>query len=400
MGVFAHFKKNHKAIFLCIFSLNALFFGVWIFVQGQTPGRRLFTYGQQINEPFPDSSLFKPKPDVTQSDFRLWQGKFYSSLASATKPQSKSLPKWKALALYTNNQSHLSDINQITLPGNEPRQTVKTTSQNRLLQFLETASCQPIAPDVVLYNRIFKTGSETTGALFSFVAAMMNYIYTRENTEDFYDRGQSRSFPMIIERRVKQADRPIFFNAHFYFRNNLKIQRTHTYINQIRHPVDRYISHYAYMRTTNRPETRVKQMIDSGEFYETIEQCFEKQGQGCKHNVMTRFFCGTEDFCKKDAEKALERAKENILKHYATVGLLEHFHLSLKIIQRRLPYFLPVVPEEPAHMKLNEGKKKLNSSSVSEEMIKKIKEANRADLELYEFVTEIFWKQVKACGIS
>ena len=100
------------------------------------------------------------------------------------------------------------------------------------------------------------------------------------------------------------------------------------------------------MRTTNRPKKRVKQMIDSGEFYDTIEQCFEKQGQGCKYNVMTRFFCGTEAFCKSDARKALERAKENILNHYATVGLLEHFHLTLKITQRRLPYFLPVVPDE------------------------------------------------------
>lgn len=400
MGVFARFTKNRKGIFLCILSLNILFVCVWIFVQGQTPRRRLFTYGQQINESFPNTSLFKPELDVTESNVRLWQGKFYSSLASAVKRHSKSLTTWKALALYAQSQSLLSDINQITLPGNEPRQTVKTTSQNRLLQFLETASCQTITPDVVLYNRVFKTGSETTGALFSFVASMMNYSYIRENTEDFYDRGQSRPFPMIIEHRVKQVKRPIFFNAHFYFRNNLKIQRTHTYINQIRHPVDRYISHYAYMRTTNRPRQRVKYMIDSGEFYETIEQCFEKQGQGCKYNVITRFFCGTESFCKSDAKKALERAKENILNHYATVGLLEHFHLSLKIIQRRLPYFLPVVPEEPLHMKLNEGKKKFNSSSVSKEMIEKIKRANWADMELYEFVTEMFWKQVKACGIS
>jgi len=80
-------------------------------------------------------------------------------------------------------------------------------------------------------------------------------------------------------------------------------------------------------------------MINSGEFYETIEQCFQGQGQGCKHNVMTRFFCGTEDFCKNDAKKALERAKENILKHYATVGLLEYIDLTVKVIQRRLPYF-------------------------------------------------------------
>ena len=153
------------------------------------------------------------------------------------------------------------------------------------------------------------------------------------------------------------------------------------------------------MRTTNRPKDRVKQMIESGEFNETIEQCFEKQGQGCKHNVMTRFFCGNEVFCKNDARKALDRAKENILNHYATVGLLEHFHLTLKIVQRRLPYFFPIVPEEPADMKLNEGRRKLTSSSVSGEMIEKIKRANWADMELYEFVKQLFWRQVQACGI-
>jgi len=177
MGGFAWFTKNPKATFACIFSY-ALLFCVWIFVQEQTPKRRLVAFDQQIDELFPNSPLFKLK-EVTESDVRLWQRKFYSSLASATKPQSENAITWKALALYPYNQSHLRNINQITLPGNESRQAVQTISQNGLLQFLQKASCKPITPDVVLYNRIFKTGSETTGALFDFVAAMMDYIYTR-----------------------------------------------------------------------------------------------------------------------------------------------------------------------------------------------------------------------------
>ena len=174
---FARFTKNPKTVFVCIFSY-AVFFHVWIFVHEQTPRRLLFTYDQQIDELFPISPLFKLE-EVTESDVRLWQRKFYSSLANAIKSQSEIVIEWKALDLYTYNQRHLHDINQITLPRNEPRQTVKTTSQNGLLQFLEAASCQPITPDVVLYNRVYKTGSETTGALFHFVAAMMNYSYTR-----------------------------------------------------------------------------------------------------------------------------------------------------------------------------------------------------------------------------
>ena len=204
---------------------------------------------------------------------------------------------------------------------------------------------------------------------------------------------------MIIERAARAIGNKIFYNAHFYFRDNLKIQRTHTYMNQVREPVSRYISHYAYMHNArHRPAWRINKMIQNGEFNETIEQCFEREGQGCKHNLMTRFFCGPKTFCKNDGRRALERAKGNILKHYVVVGLLEHFHLTLNILQMRLPYFLPVVPRDP-DFKMNQAVK-LNSNPVSEEMIAKIKRANWADIELYEFVKQLFWKQVKACGLS
>lgn len=40
------------------------------------------------------------------------------------------------------------------------------------------------------------------------------------------------------------------------------------------------------------------------------------------------------------------------------------------------------------------------ANSVSEEMIAKIKQANWADIELYEFVKQLFWRQVKTRRIS
>ena len=203
---------------------------------------------------------------------------------------------------------------------------------------------------------------------------------------------------MIIEHGASIVRRQIFFNAHFYFRNDLKLQRTHTYVNQVREPVARYISHYAYMHNArHRPPERVQEMIESGEWNDTIEECFEKEGQGCKHNIMTRFFCGPASYCKNNPKKALKRAKENIVKYYAVVGLLEHFDLTLKIIQKRLPSFLPVIPRDPG-LRENQAKK-TNASTVSEEMIAKIKKANWADIELYALVKKLFWTQVKACEI-
>ena len=241
-----------------------------------------------------------------------------------------------------------------------------------------------------------KKKTDVSAGTLSFLTDMHFFSFL-ETTEDFYDVGISDPYPMIIEEKANIHDRMIFYNAHFYFRNNLKLRRIHTYINQVREPVARYVSHYSYLRNTrHRPPKRVQQMIESGEWYDTIEQCFDKEGQGCKHNLMTRFFCGPERFCKKDPLKALERAKENIVKYYAVVGLLEHFNLTLRIIQKRLPCFLPVIPRDPS---FRQNQAKTSAGSVSEEMIAKIKQANWADIELYEFVKQLFWRQVKACGI-
>ncbi|XP_078384454.1 uronyl 2-sulfotransferase-like isoform X2 [Oculina patagonica] len=423
MGVLSSFVHYRKRIFVFIVGVNVLFCCLWIYVsiQKKTLIKTGLDYDQLIGEllvPRRESDVrhgqgkFYNSPvgvkdqrqgellaltEVNGSDVKKWQDKFYKSLDNVKERIAPSMKH--ALELYEYNQSQLNEANQFEFPSDDSRESINISSKNGFLQFLEIASCKPISPDVVLYNRVYKTGSESAGAIFRFVGSLMDYEYSRQTTEDFYDRGISEPYPMIIERKVKYTKQPLLFNAHFYFRNNLKIHRTHTYVNQIREPVARYISHYAYMRTQNRPVKRVNEMIRSGEFNETIEECFEKQGQGCKHNVMTRFFCGTEEFCRNDPQKALARAKENILSHYAVVGLLEYFHLTLQITQRRLPYFLPVVPIDPEDLRLNETKKK-NSTSVSEEMIEKIKRANWADVELYEFVKQIFWKQAQACGLS
>ena len=96
------------------------------------------------------------------------------------------------------------------------------------------------------------------------------YLFFTGTTEDFYDEGISDPYPMIIERAARAIGNKIFYNAHFFFRDNLQIQRTHTYINQVREPVSRYISHYAYMHNKrHRPVWRIRKMIENGEFNQT-----------------------------------------------------------------------------------------------------------------------------------
>ena len=72
--------------------------------------------------------------------------------------------------------------------------------------------------------------------------------------------------------------------------------------------------------------------------------------------------------CKNGGQEALDRAKENILKHYAVVGLLEYFQLTFKICQKRFPYFMPVFPRDPASLRVNQGMKSKARKERTREM--------------------------------
>lgn len=193
----------------------------------------------------------------------------------------------------------------------------------------EGARETPISPQALFVHTVCQTVRENVDSMqstpillkFSFwqsstqaLQSFSSFPFLSGTTEDFYDEGISDPYPMIIELAAKAIGNKIFYNAHFYFWDNLQIQRNHTYINQVRELVTRYISHYAYVHNKrHRPAWRIRKMIENGEFNETIEQCFEKEGQGCRKNLVTRFFCGPEKFCKNDPRRALDRAKENIL---------------------------------------------------------------------------------------
>ena len=136
-------------------------------------------YDQRRNDIFNKHSTFWLR-EVTINDIKQWQEKFYASLARVRERPPKTLLNTASnLAYDFYNQNLLDNFTQLKMPLNEPKQSVNVANGNGLVQFLEAASCKPISPDVVLYNRIFKTGSETTGALLNFIAVMMDYFYTK-----------------------------------------------------------------------------------------------------------------------------------------------------------------------------------------------------------------------------
>lgn len=218
-------------------------------------------------------------------------------------------------------------------------------------------------------------------------------------TEDWYKVGDSYPYPRAIEKFANRSKRRRVYSGHFFFRSKLQIKRPYTYINQVREPLERVLSHYFYMRNSkDRPRARIAEMVASGEFNETLRNCFEKQHRGCESNVMTHFFCGIEDFCSTGSEKAIQRAKYNMLHYYAAIGLTENLDLYLKILKKRLPKYFRI---SIRHLRKEKSSKRKGSlESVSEDVKAMIKQGNFADYQIYEYAKYIFKKQLEECKIS
>ena len=148
--------------------------------------------------------------------------------------------------------------------------------------------------------------------------------------------------------------------------------------------------------STARPKARINEMKAAGEYNETLRECFARQHRGCENNVMTHFFCGKEPFCNTGSEKAIQRAKHNMLHYYSAIGLTEKLDLYLKILKKRLPKYFRMSRVLPREKSSKNGK---FFATVSEELKARIKNANFADYQIYEYAIYLFDKQLEACKL-
>lgn len=261
-------------------------------------------------------------------------------------------------------------------------------------------NCEPLYPQIVLYNRIFKTASTTLSYFFQNCSKTLNYDFKRDLTEQWSNENVFHPILRHIEKAAKwdkQKKRRLFVVAHFYFRKVVHIKRNYTYINLLREPVERFISHYHYARSPLRWPKKLKRLKKLGQWNESIEDCLEKQHDGCKWNVMTRFFCGPEPFCKNGGEKALQRAKFNLEHYYASVGVLEHLKEFVKVLHKRLPGF---VMDSSGVLGRKFVTKGVSKKPLSDTVMAKIVNVNNADIELYNFAKKLFLKEANECGIE
>ncbi|OQV24958.1 putative Heparan sulfate 2-O-sulfotransferase pipe [Hypsibius exemplaris] len=244
----------------------------------------------------------------------------------------------------------------------------------------------------LFYNRVPKCGSSTLVALLKKLAERNGFqhhsspklddwgMFIKEQREDFVKEFND-------EPPRTSFDRHLFFLDFAEFREKNPI-----YINLIRDPTERFISEFYFRRRLQN------EGVKKGErkwYDEDLENCVRtgkdydcRLIDGTFIKNMIAFFCGHDIECSKhNSPNALSRAKQNVEKHFAVVGILEDLDMSLQVLEQTLPaYFAGAVDlyaSNPDHV-VNKGKNRVDR--VSEE-VKQIIRANlTAEYDFYDFV--------------
>lgn len=197
---------------------------------------------------------------------------------------------------------------------------------------------------ILIYNRVPKTGS----------TSLMNVAYELQAENSFRVVGVhvtqfKHQLTLQDQLEVGQnmtlwsREMPVLYHGHFAHFNLRKLGLTTSpiYINLIRRPLDRLVSHYYFLRYGDDVLTS-KVRAREGDTT-SFDDCVEQGGPDCDPKKMwlqIPFFCGSSPQCwEPGSEWALARAKATLAEHYLLVGQTEDLASMYQVLELLLPTF-------------------------------------------------------------
>jgi len=197
------------------------------------------------------------------------------------------------------------------------------------------------------------------------------------------------------------------YTGHFPFGLHQWLSKPSCYMGIVRKPLDRIMSLYLYslqfrdviLRTLQKSDLSLedlfaKQMV--ADFYIDFTPWitgdaglvnFLRCPSPELNNGMVRRFSGiglTQDIVTREA---LDAAKQNIEEYYSLVGVQERYQDVLTFVRNTFQI-------DVTEFRVNKGPEKTKKSSPNVVLRKRIKEMNKLDIELYEWILDRFDRQI------
>jgi dermatan/chondrotin sulfate uronyl 2-O-sulfotransferase UST len=226
--------------------------------------------------------------------------------------------------------------------------------------------------------------------------------FTLHSKEIFVPFLLSTSVQQEVMYELDSAQLPVLYERHMYFIDANYFQKPQpVYINIVREPLQQTISAYYYSREACIIEKRC--YFDTQFLNETLDECLQlRSAEQCIDaaqgtSPMLPFFCGNEIECELNKTYALQKAKENIVKHYTVVGIVEELYNFFFVLENLLPRYFANV----CLLYLSNGMSRMENMrtlKISRDLSAKGEAALRLALskeyELYHFIKEHFHTQL------
>jgi len=275
--------------------------------------------------------------------------------------------------------------------------------------------------DILFFNRVPKVGSQTAMELLKTLAVKNNFHYHKDRTQKVETIKLTYNEEKWLSNLINYFDAPAVYVKHVCYVNFTQFNLPDPiYINLVRDPVERVISWYYYVRAPWYFVERKRAFPDlplpnPNWLRKDFETCVRTSDPECRyiqglkkdgfgdHRRQTMFFCGHTDDCTGfNTEIAMKKAKENVEKHYAVVGLLEDLNKTLTVLEHYVPRFFKgamdtYYKEIKTFSKINRN---LYKPKVTEEVKDIVRRNFTRELEFYDFCKQRLHKQYLALNLD
>jgi hypothetical protein len=235
----------------------------------------------------------------------------------------------------------------------------------------------------VIFLHIPKTAGST---LFS--------LARRQYKADAIFHVMSRDYSDFKELQEDRRNKFELVGGHMCFGVHEHIPGPSTYFTILRHPLERVLSYYYYLRDYySRHQLDDEQYLlelqkDLAEFVATSQILEVDNGQ-------TRRLVGTDGYkvgFGQCSQEMLEKAKQNILESFSVVGITERFYETILLLGETFAW------KNKLFINKNVTQNKPERHTVDQRAIDLISKYNEFDIELYAFAKNLLREQIDQAG--
>ena len=225
------------------------------------------------------------------------------------------------------------------------------------------------AQESVIFIHVPKAAGTTLNRLIEWEYPLLK-VYS---VDPYFFRWSRAHLWRLSKDRLKRFS---VFKGHMMFGLHEILPQPATYITILRDPVDRVMSAFHFMRNYKLHPLYWKFRRENWALEDFVTRL-------PRDNVQCKFIAGAV-YKEPCTAEICERAKENLVRHFSVVGLLERFEESLALMKLRFGWTLK------NYSSFNVARTRPHKRDLPKSTLDLIQERNHFDIELYQCGAQLF----------